>query len=60
MAHFKVTFNDKYYGLHVTHFETFPEAQEYWDDYANTETCVAGVMVDVENGEIIWAFDEVQ
>ena len=58
MAHFKVTFNDKYYGLHVTHFETFSEAQEYWDFYADAPTCIAGEMIDLDTKEIIWEFDE--
>ena len=44
--------------LHVTHFETFSEAQEYWDFYADAPTCVAGEMIDLDTKEIIWEFDE--
>lgn len=58
MAHFQVIFDDKYHMVYINHFETFAEAQEYWDDYADVETCVAGEMIDLDNGETIWEFDE--
>ena len=58
MAHFQVIFDDKYHGVHINHFDTFEEAQEYWDDYADTESCVAGEMIDLDEGETIWSFDD--
>ena len=58
MAHFQVIFDDKDHHIQINHFDTFEEAQEYWDDYADVETCVAGEMIDLDNGETIWEFDE--
>lgn len=37
-------------------FSTFAEAQEFWDAYADSETCYSGVMWDADTGEIIWEF----
>lgn len=58
MAHFMVIFDDNNHDVHVNHFETFMEAQEYWDDYADVPTCIAGEMIDLDTEETIWEFDE--
>ena len=39
-------------------FSNYDAAMEYWQSYADTETCVAGVMSDIDTGEIIWNFDD--
>jgi hypothetical protein len=56
---YQVTFTDfEYYMIdHSEEFNTFEAAAEYWQDYADTETCVAGKLEDLETGEIIWEFD---
>ena len=56
MAHFQVIFQDSVHGLQINHFEAFADAQEYWNDYADVETCEAGEMIDVDTGEVIWDF----
>lgn len=60
MAHYQVVFDDNAHGIHFNHFETFDEAQEYWDDYADAETCVAGEMIYLDDEETIWHFDDEQ
>lgn len=58
MAHFQVIFEDELHGIHINHFEDFAEAQEYWDFYADLETCRAGEMLDLDDDEIIWRFED--
>lgn len=58
MAHYQVIFEDSIHHTQINHFETFAEAQEYWDDYADVETCTAGEMLDLDNDEVIWEFNE--
>lgn len=55
---FDVTFIDNAHGIQEIGFETFDEAAEYWQDYADTPTCVYGELVDSDNGEVIWHFDD--
>ena len=55
---YKVGFVDTVHGLNVVEFEDFDSAAEYWNDYADTETCVSGWLIDNSTGEIIWEFDE--
>lgn len=55
---FTVTFIDKSYGGSSETFNSFDEAQEYWDSYADTDTCVYGRLED-ENG-VIWEFNETE
>lgn len=57
MAHFQVVFDDKYYMVYINQFDTFTEAQKYWDDHADAEIYVAGEMINLDTGEIIWEFD---
>ena len=54
MAHFQVIFEDSVHGIQIHHFDSFADAQEYWDTYADVETCDAGEMIDLDNDEIIW------
>ena len=56
MAHFQIIFEDMVHGLQITHFDTYTDAQDYWDAYADVTTCVAGEMIDLDDGEIIWNF----
>ena len=56
MAHYQVIFEDSVHDVQINHFDTFAEAQEYWDDYVDVETCVAGEMVDLDTDEVIWNF----
>ena len=57
MAHFQVIIDDEYLGMNCESFDNFEEAQEYWDEYVEAETCVAGEMIDLDNNETIWYFD---
>lgn len=58
MAHYQVIFEDKIHGININHFDTYAEAQEYWDFYADVETCYAGELLDLDEDEIIWSFEE--
>lgn len=58
MAHFQVIFKDSVHGIHINHFDEYKDAQEYWDAYADTETCEAGELLDLDDGEVIWEFGE--
>lgn len=55
---YNVKFTDTIHGMMEEQFPTFDEAAEYWQDYADTNSCVAGVLEDKETGEIIWQFDD--
>ena len=55
---YNVRFVDTVHGETEENFETYDEAMEYWNNYADTETCVAGVLMDLDNCEIIWNFDD--
>lgn len=53
---FVVLFKDKYLGMSIEHFDNFNDAVEYWNEYADAETCERGLMLDFDNAEIIWKF----
>ena len=53
---YEVIFTDSEQGVNVESFETFDEAAEYWNDYADAPTCVGGALLDRSNGEVIWRF----
>lgn len=55
---YDITFIDTVHGVSEMGFETFDEAMEYWNDYADTPSCVFGEMVEQETGEVIWHFNE--
>lgn len=55
---YNVRFVDTVHGENEENFDTYEAAMEYWNDYADAETCVAGWMTDLNNGEIIWQFDD--
>jgi len=55
---YNVRFYDSEIGNVEEDFDTYEAAMEYWNDYADTETCVAGRLIDLDNGEIIWQFDD--
>lgn len=58
MAKFQVIFSDSVHGSQVAQFDTFDDAAEYWQTYADVDTCLAGELKDLDNGEIIWEFSE--
>ena len=58
MAHYQVIFDNKNHGVYINHFDTFEEAQNYWNLYADIPTCVAGEMIDLDTEETIWEFEE--
>ena len=55
---YNVRFVDTIHGENEENFDTYDAAIEYWNDYADTESCVAGWLTDLNNGEIIWQFDD--
>ena len=55
---YKVIFDDAAHGEVTEQFDSFDEAAEFWQNYADTETCEAGELIDRTTGEIIWSFGE--
>lgn len=55
---YQVIFCDEIHDTQVVQFENFDSAAEYWNDYADTPTCFAGELKDLDSGEIIWEFSE--
>lgn len=55
---YNVRFVDTTHGEFEENFDSYDAAMEYWNSYADTESCVAGVMMDLDNCEIIWNFDD--
>lgn len=53
---YQIIFDDEVQGKITEDFETFEEAAEFWQDYADTPTCAAGQLWDKSNGELIWQF----
>lgn len=53
-----VLFIDTVHGTHEEGFDSFDEAMEFWNDFADSETCVKGVMWDDETGDVIWEFED--
>ena len=53
---YQVIFDDEVHGETTQNFETFQEAFDYWQDYAETPTCIHGQLWDMENGEVFWEF----
>ena len=56
MYHYSVSFTDEVHGVITEDFSTFDEAAEYWQNYADTPTCISGYLIDLDNKEIIWEF----
>ena len=55
---FEVLFKDTIHGTHTEIFDTFAEASEYWEQYADEPSCKAGVLTDLDNDEILWCFED--
>lgn len=53
---YRVVFVDEVHGENCEEFNSFDEAVEYWNSYADTETCIEGELIDLEDGEVIWSF----
>ena len=45
---YRVMFNDSVHGTQCEEFEEFEMAAEYWNEYADTPTCTAGSLTDLE------------
>ena len=46
MSRYEVVFEDTVHGNIVEGFDSWDDAAEFWQSYADTETCVAGELVD--------------
>lgn len=55
---YNVRFVDTIHGEMEESFDSYDAAMEYWNSYADTESCVAGALTDLDNSEIIWQFDD--
>jgi len=55
---FEIIFCDSVHNTQIVQFDAFDEAADYWQTYADVETCFAGQLKDLDTGEIIWEFDE--
>lgn len=55
---YRVMFNDNVHGTQCQEFDEFEMAAEYWNEYADTPTCTAGSLTDLETGEVLWQFSE--
>ena len=53
---YQVYFDDEVKGEITEDFETFTEAADFYNDYADTETCTGGGLWDKATGEVIWEF----
>lgn len=53
---YQVYFDDEVKGEITEDFETFTEAADFYNDYADTETCTGGGLWDKSTGEVIWEF----
>ena len=51
---YRVMFNDSVHGTQCEEFKEF----DYWNEYADTPTCTAGSLTDLETGEVLWQFSE--
>jgi hypothetical protein len=57
---FQVVFEDKVHGTINEYFEDFQEGADFWNNYADTPTCIAGEFSDCETGEVFWSFDDTE
>jgi hypothetical protein len=55
---YNITFVDSEHGEINENFETWDEAAEYWQAYADAPTCKRGWLTDLDTHEIIWRFNE--
>lgn len=55
---YSVYFKDEILGDSFENFDSFSDAQEFWDSFSDTPSCVAGEMTDTETGEVIWSFND--
>lgn len=53
---YEVIFDDSIHGEIIERFTDWDEAMSYWNSYADTESCVAGQLIDRNTEEIIWSF----
>lgn len=57
---YEVVFADTIHGTIDECFDTFEEGAEFWNNYADTPSCVAGEFSDRDTGEIFWSFDDTE
>lgn len=55
---YNVTFIDTLFGEMSEDFEDWDSAINYWQDYADTPTCICGRLKEIETGEAIWSFND--
>lgn len=55
---YEVIFDDTIHGEISEIFGDFDSAAEFWQSYADTESCVSGELVDRTTGEVLWSFGE--
>lgn len=53
---YQIIFSDSVHNTQIIQFDNFADASEFWQMYADIETCFAGELKDLANGEIIWEF----
>ena len=58
MPNFEITFEDSVHGTEIAYFDNFFDAMDYWNDYADTETCVAGTFKVLKDNGLILEFDD--
>lgn len=51
-----VIFNDSVHGMVTEFFDNFSSAIEFWNDYADTPSCINGTLYDAQRSEIIFQF----
>ena len=58
MAKYQIIFCDSVHDTQVAQFDDFDSAAYYWNLWADTPTCFAGELKDLETDEVIWDFDD--
>ena len=55
---YQIIFCDSVHDTQIIHFDNFEEAAKHWQMYADTPTCFAGQLKDLDTEEIIWEFND--
>lgn len=57
MANFQVNFYDENLGEQSADFDKIWDAIDYWNEYADVSSCLAGQMIDLRDNEVMVEFD---